>query len=71
MVNEIFGEQIGRNVKIYVNDIILKPKNVDMLPQDMSETFVKIRQVGIKLSPKKYVFKVPAGKFPRFILSER
>lgn len=37
MVNDIFGDQIGRNMEIYV-DNILKSKKVEMLAHDMRET---------------------------------
>lgn len=58
-------------MEVYVDDIILKSKKVDILPQDMREKFVKIWQVGMKLNPKKCVFNVPVGKCSRFIVSER
>lgn len=32
MVNDIFRDQIGRNMEVYVDDIILNSKKVDMLP---------------------------------------
>lgn len=41
MVHEVFGDQIGRNMEVYVDDIILKSKKAKMLPQDMRETFEK------------------------------
>lgn len=40
------------------------------MPQDMTETFVKIRQVDIKLIPKKCVFMVAVGKCLGFIVLE-
>lgn len=56
MVNNIFGDQISWNMEVYVDDIIWKSKKVDILPQDIRETFSKIRHIGMKLNPKKYVF---------------
>lgn len=35
MVTDVFGDQIGRNMEVYVDDIILMSRNVEMLPQDM------------------------------------
>lgn len=32
MVNDVFRDQIGQNMEVYVDDIILKSKKVDMLP---------------------------------------
>lgn len=68
MVNNIFGDQIGRNIHVYVDDIILKSKKVDMLPRGMRETFIKIRHMGMKLNPKKCMFGVLAGKCFGFII---
>lgn len=31
MVNDVFGDQIGRNMEVYIDDIILKSKKVNML----------------------------------------
>lgn len=62
IVNEIFGDLIGKNMEVYVDVIILKIKESDMLPNDMRETFIKIQQVGTWLNLKKYVFSVPTGK---------
>lgn len=46
MVNDIFEDQIGCNMEVYVNNIILKSKKVDMLPQDMREYSVKSDRSG-------------------------
>lgn len=45
MVNEIFRDQIGRHIEVYVDDIILKSRKVNMLSHDVRETFNKIQQV--------------------------
>lgn len=70
MVNDIFGDQIGRKMEVYVDDIILKFKKVNMSPQDTSETLSKFRKVGMKLNPKKCVFGLPVGKCLEFMVSE-
>lgn len=56
IANEVFGDEIGRNMEVYVDAIILKSKKVEMLPVDMRETFTKVHQVEMQLNPKKYVF---------------
>lgn len=32
MVNDVFRDQIGQNMEVYIDDILLKSKKVDMLP---------------------------------------
>lgn len=44
MVNDVFGDYIAQNLKVYLNDIILKCKKTRELPADMWEIFEKIRK---------------------------
>lgn len=53
MVNDIFGDQIGSHMEVYVDDIILKSKKVDILPQDMREAFNEIHTSWDEVKPKK------------------
>lgn len=41
MINEVFGFKVSRNIEVYVDDIILKSKKVEILPQDMREHLSK------------------------------
>jgi hypothetical protein len=38
---------------------------------DLTEVFAKLRQHGVKLNPKKCVFRVPRGMLLGFVMSER
>lgn len=46
MINEVFGDQISRNIEVYVDDNILKSKKVEMLPQDMREHLSKYTRLA-------------------------
>ena len=65
-----FREQIGRNVEVYVDDIIVKTKEVGSLIPDLEEMFANLHRYGIKLNPEKCIFGVPKGKLLGFIISE-
>ena len=65
-----FREQIGRNVEVYVDDIIVKTKEVGSLIPDLEETFANLHRYGVKLNPEKCVFGVPRGMLLGFIVSE-
>lgn len=39
MVNKVFGDQIEGDMEVYVDNIILKLRKMQMLPIDMRETF--------------------------------
>jgi hypothetical protein len=54
-------EQIGRNIKVYVDDIVIKSTKADSLLDDLRETFANLDRYSIKLNPKKCSFGVPTG----------
>src|ERR1041384_7823046 len=66
-----FHDQLGRNLAIYVDDIVVKSEKMDGLVGDLEETFSNLRRFNIKLNPEKCVFGVPKGKLLGFIVSER
>ena len=70
MVNRIFSQQIGRNVKLYVDDILVKTNDeIDHL-DNLRETFNTLRKYKMKLNPMKCVFTVSSGKFLGFMVSQ-
>ncbi|XP_056692047.1 uncharacterized protein [Spinacia oleracea] len=71
LVDKIFAGKKGRNVKVYVDDSIVKSKKGSDHVEDLRETFATLRRYGIKLNPKKCVFGVKSGKFLGFLVSER
>jgi hypothetical protein len=66
-----FKEQIGRNLEIYVGDIVIKPRKSCSLISDLEETFNNIRRFNIMLNSKKCTFGVPQGKLMGYIITER
>ena len=64
-------EQIGRNVQVYVNDIVIKTYKADTLLEDLRVTFESLNKYRIKLNPKKCVFGVPTGKLLGYMVSAR
>jgi hypothetical protein len=71
LVNKMFHDQIGRNVEVYVDDMLVKSKkDVDHLI-DLKETFQTLRMYNMKLNPAKCVFGVSSDKFLGFMVSQR
>jgi hypothetical protein len=66
-----FGDLFGQTVEAYIDDIVVKSKWADHIIADLEQTFVKLWANGIKLNPKKCVFRVPRGMLLGFIISER
>src|ERR1044072_3088088 len=69
MMQACLKEQIGRNVQVYVDDIVIKTYSANMLLEDLRETFAALNKYRIKLNPKKCAFGVPAGKLLGYMVS--
>ena len=64
-------DQIGRNVHVYVDDIVVKSRKKETLIDDLKETFDNLRVYKMMLNPAKCVFGVPPGKLLGFLVSKR
>ncbi|XP_075665749.1 uncharacterized protein LOC142635490 [Castanea sativa] len=71
LVNKMFGKQIGRNMEVYMDDMLVKSKKELAHLDDLEETFNTLRRYQIKLNPSKCVFGVASGKFLGFMVSQR
>jgi hypothetical protein len=71
MTSKVLHSSIGRNVLIYVDDIIVKSMKQENHITDMQETFANFRQAGLKLNPEKCVFGVKKGKFLGCLVSTK
>ncbi|XP_073130869.1 uncharacterized protein [Henckelia pumila] len=71
MMDKVFREKMGRNVEVYVDDILVKSRTRDCFIPDLEETFATVRRYGIKLNPAKCMFGVKSGKFLGFMVTER
>ena len=67
----MFRPQIGRNVEVYVDDMLVKSLGKGKHLDDLQETFDTLRQYNIKLNPSKCAFGVSSGKFLGFMVSHR
>lgn len=71
LLNKMFVQQIGRNVEIYIDNMLVKSKKEDHYLNDLRETFETLRRYKMKLIPSKCVFGVSLGKFLSFKVSQR
>ena len=67
----MFAHQIGRNVQVYVNAILVKSRREEDHLDDLRETFDTLRSSNMKLNPSKCEFRVMVGKFLGFMVSQR
>ena len=69
LMNKMFTHQIGRNVQVYVNDMLVKSLHENNHLDNLQETFDTLQSYNMKLNPSKCVFGVIAGKFLGFMIS--
>ena len=71
LVNKMFSQQIGRNMEVYVDDMLVKSKEELTHLDDLKETFATLKKYQMKFNPGKCVFGVALGKFLGFMVSQR
>ena len=70
LVNQMFSEQIGRNMEVYINDMLIKSNEVESHLDDLKETYEILRWYQMKLNPAKCAFEVSSRKFFGFMVSQ-
>nr|KYP72382.1 Transposon Ty3-I Gag-Pol polyprotein [Cajanus cajan] len=71
LMDKVFQEQIGRNIEIYVDDMVVKSNSLADHIADLAEIFGEVRKHNMRLNPEKCTFEVKGGKFLGFMLSAR
>ena len=71
LVNHMFRPQIGRNVEVYVDDMLVKSLGEERHLDDLQETFDTLKRHQMKLNPNKCAFGVSSGKFLVLMVSQR
>ncbi|XP_016200042.1 uncharacterized protein LOC107641047 [Arachis ipaensis] len=71
LMDKVFRHQIGRNMEIYVDDMVAKTTQEKSHCDDLREIFEQIRAYNMRLNPEKCTFGVQGGKFLIFMLTSR
>ena len=71
LVNHMFRPQIGRNVEVHVDDMLVKSLDEGSHLDNLQETFETLRRYKMKLNPSKFAFGVSSEKFLGFMVSQR
>ena len=71
LVNHMFRPQIGQNVEVYVNNMLVKSLDEGSHLDDLQETFETLKRYKMKLNPSKCAFGVSSGKILGFMVSQR
>ena len=68
-MNKMFAHQVGRNVQVYVDEMLVKSQREDNHLDDLWETFNTLRSYNMKINPSKCVFGITTRKFLGFMVS--
>ncbi|GKV12387.1 hypothetical protein SLEP1_g23537 [Rubroshorea leprosula] len=71
LVQIIFKLQIGRNVEVYVDDMIVTSVRAEDHIDNLDETFQNLHRAQMKLNPLKCMFAVESGKFLGYVVSKK
>ena len=71
LVNKMFSQQIGRNMEVYVDDMLVKSKEELTHLNDLKETLATLKRYQMWLNPSKCVFGVASGVFLGYLVSQR
>ena len=69
LMNKIFTHQIGRNIQVYVDDLLVKSLHENDHLDDLQETIDTLQSYNMKLNPSKCMFGVTVEKFLGFMVS--
>nr|AAX96001.1 retrotransposon protein, putative, unclassified [Oryza sativa Japonica Group]ABA93072.1 retrotransposon protein, putative, unclassified, expressed [Oryza sativa Japonica Group] len=58
-------------VEVYIDDVVVKSKEVEDHIADLRKVFERTRKYGLKMNPTKCAFGVSAGQFLGFLVHER
>ncbi|GJV93078.1 reverse transcriptase domain-containing protein [Tanacetum coccineum] len=67
LVDKAFDSQVGRNIEVYVDDLVIKSHTEAEMLRDIDETFRTLRKINMKLNPKKCTFWAVEGMFLGFL----
>jgi hypothetical protein len=71
MMQNCLRSQIGRNIQVYIDNMVINTRKEESLINNLKETFDNLNRYKLKLNPTKCSFGVSAGQLLEFLLSAR
>jgi hypothetical protein len=71
LMDRVFSQQIGRNLEVYIDDMVVKTPEEGDHNKDLAEILTFVRKYNMRLNSVKCSFGVQAGKFLGFMLTRR
>jgi hypothetical protein len=61
MMQNCLESQIGRNIQVYIDDVVITTRKEESLISDLAETFYNLNRYKLKLNPTKMFFRRISG----------
>ncbi|GJZ28313.1 reverse transcriptase domain-containing protein [Tanacetum coccineum] len=71
LVDRAFDSQVGQNIEVYVDDLVIKSHTEAEMLRDIGKTFRTLRKINMKLNPKKCTFGAVEGMFLGYMISSK
>ena len=71
MMTKMFEPQLGKNVEVYIDDMVVKSKLVSEHLADLVNIFEILRRHKLRLNASKCSFGVGSGKFLGYMVTHR
>jgi hypothetical protein len=71
MMQNCLRSQIGHNIQVYIDDVVITTRKEESLISDLAETFDNLNRYKLKLNLTKCSFGVSAGQLLGFLVSAR
>ena len=71
LVTKMFQLLLGKTMEVYIDDMLVKSKEHSDHTTHLQQAFELLRAYGMKLNPTKCAFRVSAGRFLGFMMTQR
>ena len=71
MMTRMFKPQLGKNIEVYINDMVVKSKVESEHVNDLENIFGILRKHKLDLDPSKCSFSIGFGKFLGYMVTHR
>ena len=71
MMTKMFESQMGKNIEVYIDDMVVKSKIVSKHIRDLTNIFEILRGHKLRLNASKCSFGVGSGKFLSYMVTHR
>ena len=71
MMTKMFESQLGKNIEVYINDMVVKSKEVSDHVDDLGNIPGTLRKHKLRLNASKCSFGVGSGKFLGYMVTHR